>query len=182
MLFELTTAGFGGQGILFMGDLLARAALREGRHVTFLPSYGVAMRGGTANCVVKISDEDIGSPFLEELNAALIMNEPSLLKFQSMVRPGGVIAANSSLIDPRACQRGDEVRVVWTPATEMSREVAGNEASANMVALGAFLRAEPVVAVESVEAVLRDFADARKRALAEKNIAALHAGLDAAPA
>jgi len=182
MLFEFIAAGFGGQGILFAGDLLAQAALREGRHVTFLPTYGVAMRGGTANCVVKISDEDIGSPLLEEVHGAIIMNEPSLVKFQPLVRPGGIIVANTSLINPSVFNRDGDVRIVWVPATETARDVVGSEASANMVAVGAFLRAEPVVRLESIEGVLGEFTDPRKQAMAKKNVAALHAGADAVAA
>jgi len=176
MLFEIITAGFGGQGILFTGDLLAQAALSEGKHVTFLPTYGVAMRGGTANCLVKVSDEEIGSPLLEAPDAAIIMNEPSLKKFQPMLKKGGLIIANSSIVDPSAFNRDGEVRVVWVPATETAREVAQTERSANMVALGAFLAAEPLVDMASIESILRASADERKRALIEKNIAALEAG------
>ena len=182
MLFEIITAGFGGQGILFTGDLLAQAALSEGKHVTFLPTYGVAMRGGTANCLVKVSDEEIGSPLLEAPDAAIIMNEPSLKKFQPMVKKGGLIIANSSIVDPSAFNRDGEVRVVWVPATETAREIAQTERSANMVALGAFLAVEPLVDIASVEAILRASADERKRALIEKNIAALEAGQQRASA
>ena len=160
MLCEVITAGFGGQGILFTGDTLAQAAMDEGKHVTFLPTYGVAMRGGTANCVVCISDEEIGSPLLDRPHVAIIMNEPSLAKFQPMVRDGGLIVANESIIDRDAYQRGDEVRIVWIPATGMARDVAGTERSANMVALGAFLAAQPLVSVGSVEGVLRSVAGA----------------------
>ena len=182
MLFEIITAGFGGQGILFTGDLLAEAALSEGKHVTFLPTYGVAMRGGTANCLVKVSDEEIGSPLLEAPDAAIIMNEPSLKKFQPMVKKGGLIIANSSIVDPSAFNRDGEVRVVWVPATETAREIAQTERSANMVALGAFLAVEPLVDIASVEVILRASADERKRALIEKNIAALEAGQQRASA
>jgi len=176
MLCEVITAGFGGQGILFTGDLLGQAALSEGKHVTFLPTYGVAMRGGTANCLVKISDEEIGSPLLEAPDAAIIMNEPSLKKFQPIVKQGGLIIANSSLIDEGVFDRDGAVRVVWVPATETAREVAETDRSANMVALGAFLAAEPLVEVASIEAMLRAFADERKQALIEKNMAAIEAG------
>lgn len=180
MLCEIITAGFGGQGILFTGDMLAQAALDEGKHVTYLPTYGVAMRGGTANCVVAISDEEIGSPVLDEPHAGIIMNEPSLVKFQPMIREGGLIIANSTLIDQDVFNRDGEVRIVWVPATETAREVAETERSANMVALGAFLGVEPIVKVETVEALIRGVSGARKQALIEKNIAALRAGLDCA--
>jgi len=178
MLFEVLIAGFGGQGILFLGDALAESALRENRHVTFLPTYGVAMRGGTANCVVTISDIEVGSPLLDEPDAGILMNRPSLVRFQSIIRAGGLIVANASIIELEAYERGEAVRIVWLPATEMAAEIAGTERSANMVALGAFLAVEPVVNVETVEAVIREAAFVGKPQLIEKNLAALHAGID----
>ncbi|HOV73961.1 MAG TPA: 2-oxoacid:acceptor oxidoreductase family protein [Candidatus Hydrogenedentes bacterium] len=177
MLFEFTTAGFGGQGILYMGNLLADAALREGRNATFLPTYGAAMRGGTANCVVIVSDEEIGSMALDQPDAAIVMNQPSLEKFQPVVKPGGLIVANASIIDPAVLAR-DDVRVVWIPATQISKDTVGTERSANIVALGAFLKAEPVVKVSTIEAIFREGAAGRRAAMVEKNLAALRAGLD----
>ena len=178
MLFEFTTAGFGGQGILYMGDLIAQAALAEGRCVTFLPTYGVAMRGGTANCVVTISDEEIGSPVLDHPDGAVLMNQPSLVKFQSTVRKGGLIVANETLIDRALFNRDGDVRIVWIPATKTAREVLGAERAANMIALGAFLRGEPVVKIATVERIIKETAAGRRRDLLEKNLAALHTGLD----
>lgn len=179
MLCETVTAGFGGQGILFLGDLLTRASLREGKYVTYLPTYGVAMRGGTANCVVNIADEPIGSPVLNHPHVAIILNEPSLVKFQPMVRPGGLIVANSSIIDEGVLER-DDVRVVWIPATETAREVGGTERATNMAALGAFLGAEPIVQYETVEAVLNEEKDERKRAMIANNLAVIKAGMERA--
>ena len=176
MLFEFTTAGFGGQGILYVGDLLAEAALREGRNVTFLPTYGVAMRGGTANCVVTISDEEIGSPMLDHPHGAILMNQPSLVKFQGAIHPDGLIVANATLIDTALFNR-DDVRIVWVPATEIARNVIGSERSANIVALGVFLRAEPVVKIETIETIFREAAGKKKDA-AKLNLTALHTGLD----
>ena len=181
MLFEVISAGFGGQGILFLGDMIAEAALRENRQVTFLPTYGVAMRGGTANCVVTISDEEIGAPLLDEPHAGIIMNEPSLVKFQPLIRPGGLIIANATLIDPAAFNRAGDVRIVWIPATKMAKEIAGTEKSANMIALGAFLAVEPIVSVATIETIIREYAFASKPHLIEKNLVALHAGLEYAP-
>jgi 2-oxoglutarate ferredoxin oxidoreductase subunit gamma len=176
MLFEFTTAGFGGQGILYLGDVIAEAALREGRNVTFLPTYGVAMRGGTANCIVTISDDEIGSPLLNHPDAAVIMNQASLLKFQSAVRPGGVIVANETIIDKALFDR-DDLRIVWVPATEIARSQIGAERSANIVALGAFLKTEPIVNVHTIETIFREAAG-RKKDAAKLNLTALHAGLD----
>lgn len=177
MQFEFTTAGFGGQGILYMGDLLAEAALREGRNATFLPTYGAAMRGGTANCLVMISDEEIGSMALDEPNAAVLMNQPSLDKFQGVVRKDGLIVANASITDPASLKRTD-LRAVWIPATQISKDVVGTERSANIVALGAFLKAEPIVKVSTIEAIFHEGAQGKRAAMVEKNLAALRAGLD----
>lgn len=177
MLFEFTTAGFGGQGILYLGDLLAEAALREGRNATFLPTYGAAMRGGTANCVVIISDDEIGAMTLDQPHAAVLMNQPSFDKFQGVLRPGGLIVANTSLVNPSTLQRTD-LRVVWIPVTEISREAVGTERSANIVALGAFLNAEPVVKVSTIEAIFKDGATGKRLAMLDKNRAALRAGLE----
>ena len=180
MLFEFTTAGFGGQGIMYLGDVLAEAALREGRNVTFFPTYGVAMRGGTANCIVTISDDEIGSPLLDKPNGAIIMNQPSLVKFQGAMHPGGIVVANSTIIDQTLFNRSD-VRIVWIPATAIARNDIGAERSANIVALGAFLKAEPIVKIETVEAIFRDAAGSKKDA-AKLNLTAFHAGIDYVPA
>lgn len=178
MLFESVMAGFGGQGILYLGDVLAQAALEEGHNVTFMPVYGAAMRGGTANCVVTISDDAIGSPLFHKPNAAVLMNQQSLEKFQPAVQQGGVIIANASIAKRETFSRADEVRVTWIPATEMSVEIAGSEKSANIVALGALIKAEPIVKIESVEAVFKKVTSAAKRAMIEKNLAALLAGYE----
>ena len=182
MLCEVLTAGFGGQGILFLGDLLTRSALREGRHVTYLPTYGVAMRGGTANCVVTVSDEAIGSPLLDEPDVAIILNEPSFVKFQPIVREGGLIVANSSIVNTALFDRDGEVRIVWIPATETARTVAGTERATNMAALGAFLGAEPLVTIESVETILREVVPEHRKEMVEKNLAVLRAGVNHAQA
>ncbi|MBP8132270.1 MAG: 2-oxoacid:acceptor oxidoreductase family protein [Candidatus Hydrogenedentes bacterium] len=177
MLFEFTMAGFGGQGILYMGDVLAQAALREGLNATFLPTYGAAMRGGTANCVVFISDEEIGAMTLDQPSAAVLMNQASLDKFQAVVRPGGLLVANTSLADSSTLRRSD-LRVVWIPATQISKETVGTERSANIVALGALLKAEPVVKVSTIEDIFKDGATGKRAAMLESNRAAFRAGLD----
>ncbi len=172
MLFQILMAGFGGQGIMYMGDILAGAGLKDGRLAAFFPSYGVAMRGGTANCVVTLSDQEIGSPMADAPNAAILMNSPSFKQFHPTVRAGGVIVANASMIDREKFGVNEDVRVVWVPATEMSRELAGNERSANVVLLGAFLRAEPVVQPATVEALL-----GKSKATGETNLAVFRAGM-----
>lgn len=182
MRCQVLSAGFGGQGILFLGDLLCRAALKEGKSVTYLPTYGVAMRGGTANCVVTISDQEIGSPILDEPEAAIVLNEPSLEKFQPIVQPGGLIVANSSIIAKDAYNRGGDIHMVWVPATETAREVAGTERATNMVALGAFLGARPLVSLSTVEALLREFIPAHRKDMIGKNLDAIRAGIEKATA
>lgn len=177
MLSEIIMSGFGGQGIMYMGDLLAQAAVSEGRNASFFPTYGVAMRGGTANCIVMISDEEIGSPLLDEPNAAILMNQQSLTRFEPIIRKGGIIVGNSSIIKPDTCTRNGDLRTVWIPATELSREITGNERSANIVAFGAFLKAEPVVGIDTIEESFRRL-PARKKDMIEKNLAALRAGLE----
>lgn len=175
---EWLIAGFGGQGILFAGDLLARASLRRGLHVTYMPTYGVAMRGGTANCVLHLSDEAIGSPLLDEPDAAIILNQQSFDKFQPMIKSGGLIVANSSIVAAETFVR-DDLRVVWAPATEIARTVARTERATNMAAIGAFLAADDTLTPEIVEITLRKEGDPSKRDLFDRNIAAMHAGMEA---
>jgi 2-oxoglutarate ferredoxin oxidoreductase subunit gamma len=134
MTFDLIIAGFGGQGVLFAGQLLAHAALDAGLETTWYPSYGPEMRGGTANCTVVISDEPIGSPVTERPQAAIVMNLPSLDRYEPLVRPGGVLVVNASLID-RAVTR-DDVDVITIPADDVAAEL-GHPKLTNMVLLGA---------------------------------------------
>lgn len=175
MLFEVVMSGSGGQGILFMGNLLAQAALREGRQVTFLPTYGAAMRGGTANCVVKISAEEVASPVMHRPHAAIVMNQQSINKFGPVVRPGGFIIVNSSTIDLAGYAGAEDVRLVCVPATELAREVAGTDRAANMVALAAFLSLEPLVQSSSIETILS--AGSLPPDAIQKNLTAFRAGL-----
>jgi 2-oxoglutarate ferredoxin oxidoreductase subunit gamma len=135
MTQKIRCAGFGGQGIVLMGRLIAYSAMVEDKHTTFFPQYGAAMRGGTANCSVIVADGEIAAPTVEDPDVILIMNGPSLDKFEPMVRPGGWIFYNTSLID-REVKR-DDVNVVKVPANELAEEV-GSARSANMVMLGAF--------------------------------------------
>ena len=121
MQTEIITAGFGGQGVLFTGQLLTYAAMDEGREVTWIPSYGPEMRGGTANCTVVISDEEIGSPMVSDPQAVIAMNLPSLDKYEGKVRPGGVLVVNESMVD-RAVSRQD-IKVVMVKANEIAEEL-----------------------------------------------------------
>ncbi len=176
MLFEVVMSGSGGQGILFMGNLLAQAALREGRHVTFLPTYGAAMRGGTANCVVKVAAEEVASPVMHRPHAAIVLNQQSLNKFGPAVRAGGFIIANSSAIDIAGFSRDDDVRIVPVPATDIAREVAKTDRAANMVMLAAFLSLEPLVQSASIETILSASSSLSPDVI-QRNVAAFRAGL-----
>ena len=169
-------AGFGGQGILFMGVALAEAGMRMGRHVSWLPSYGPEMRGGTANCHVNISSQPIGSPLVSQADVLIAMNRPSLEKFQREVREGGLVLYDSSLVTGVALR--PEVEAVPIPATQIADEM-GNTKVANVVMLGAYLGLAEIVPQDVMHEVLRDKAKAR-RELVELNARALHAGYECA--
>ncbi len=170
---EFIFAGFGGQGVLLMGQLLAHAAMDEGKKVSWIPSYGPEMRGGTANCTVIVSDGEIGSPVVRSPSCVVAMNLPSLDKFEDKVKPGGVLVVNSSLVT-REPKRQD-VTVVRVPATEVANEL-GNVRVANMVALGAVLEATGVVAVKSLMEALRKNLPAHRQNLLPLNQEAIERG------
>ena len=171
---EIIFAGFGGQGVLFAGQLLAYTALAEGRHVTWIPSYGPEMRGGTANCTVVISDEPIGSPVCLHPSIAAVFNNPSLEKYEPLVRPGGLLVINASLVASTATR--DDLDIVLVPATDQATDL-GDVRTTNMVLLGALLARRPLVALESIDAVLRDKLGPRKAHLHAINMRALQQGL-----
>lgn len=175
MQTELIIAGFGGQGVLFAGQVLAYAALDEGKVVTWIPSYGPEMRGGTANCTVIISDDEIGSPLVRNPKAAIVLNLPSLDKYEPLIGPGGVLVANASLIN-REPQRLD-ITTVFIPANEIA-ESLGDKRLTNMVALGALLSQMPVLSVEAIEKALENHLPERHRRLLPVNFKALRRGAD----
>lgn len=155
-------AGFGGQGVMSMGQLLTYAGMLEGKEVSWLPSYGPEMRGGTANCAVTVSDSPVGSPLITgDATCAIVMNLPSLEKFESEVKPGGKIIVNSSLIEQKV-QR-DDVDVYYIQANDLASEL-GNPRVANMIMLGAYLKTEPAVEVDSVlEAFKKVFGPSKEK-------------------
>ena len=169
---DVIMAGFGGQGILLIGKMLAYAGMREGKEVSWLPSYGPEMRGGTANCTVVISDRPVGSPVIQSPRAVVAMNLPSLDKFEPDVRPGGLLLVNTSLIERKPTR--DDVTVIEVPANEIANEL-GNRRGANMVALGAYLGATDAVSVDEIVEVIRE-TFAAKPGVVEININALHRG------
>ena len=168
-------AGFGGQGLLFGGKVIAYAGLIEDRELSWLPSYGPEMRGGTANCSVTLSDEPIGSPLITEPTAIIAMNQPSLDKFEDTVVPGGVIVVDSALTNT-APTRAD-VKSFMIPATSTAEE-AGLKGLANIVCVGKLWAETHFCERESLDAAIRKAVPARKAAMVEKNLTALKLGIE----
>jgi 2-oxoglutarate ferredoxin oxidoreductase subunit gamma len=173
MQTEVIISGFGGQGTLYAGQVLAYAAMDEGKQVTWIPSYGPEMRGGTANCTVVISDEEIGSPTVKHPKAVLALNLPSLDKYEDMIAPGGCLVVNESMVN-RKPERTD-IRVVMLPANEIAREI-GNERATNMVMLGALLANMDILPIEALEKALKNHTAQRLQKFVEMNIQALRRG------
>lgn len=167
-------AGFGGQGIILIGQLLGYSATSIGKNATFYPAYGAEQRGGTANCTVVLSDEEIGSPVVSSLDVLCAMNAPSLDKFEPWVKAGGTIVVNSSLID-RKVKRSD-VKVLYVPVNEIALGI-GSDKVANMVMLGAYLQAGGALPLEPVLATMREKM-AKKAKFIPLNEAAIRAGLE----
>jgi 2-oxoglutarate ferredoxin oxidoreductase subunit gamma len=170
---ETIFCGFGGQGVLFAGQLLAYAGLAEGLYVTWIPSYGPEMRGGTANCTVILSEEEIGAPVVAHPTAAVVFNRPSMSKYEPLVKPGGLLLANSTLIEARSTR--DDLRALYLPASDMATEL-GNIRMANMVLLGAFVTVTGLVALDTVKAQLDEHLSDRQRKWLEPNYRALDRG------
>lgn len=172
---EVIIAGFGGQGVLFTGQLLAYTGMDVGKSVTWIPSYGPEMRGGTANCTVVISDEEIGSPFVKNPTGVIAMNLPSLDKYEHLIEKGGTLVVNSSMVN-RKVTRGD-ITVVAIPANEIA-ESLGSKRSVNMVMLGALLANSDLLSLESVEAALEAHLPERHKQFLAGNKAALRKGAE----
>jgi 2-oxoglutarate ferredoxin oxidoreductase subunit gamma len=173
MYFDTTMAGFGGQGIMLIGNLFAYAAMEEGKQVTYMPTYGVEMRGGTANCTVVVSDEEIGSPIIHKPTAVIAMNRPSLDKYESLVKPGGVLVINTSMVDRKATRK--DIKVIEVNANAEAEKL-GDQKMANMVMLGALLAALPFLPVEAIEKALKAHLPERHHKLLPKNYEALELG------
>ncbi len=170
---RIIIAGFGGQGVLMLGKLLAHAGMTEGRNVSWLPSYGPEMRGGTANCNVILSDELIGAPIVTEATCVIAMNLPSLDRFEALVVPAGWLLVNRSLV-PRAPVRTD-VQVLSIPVNEIAQQ-QGSPKVANVVMLGAYLALSGAVQKESVVEAIREVLGPTKQHLLQINLNALEAG------
>jgi 2-oxoglutarate ferredoxin oxidoreductase subunit gamma len=174
MYQDIVIAGFGGQGIMLMGRMLAYAGMKEGRKVLWIPSYGPEMRGGSANCTVILSDEEIGSPVVTYPLALVAMNQPSLDRFEPNLQSGGVLMVNSSMV-ARSPKRTD-IEVVNIPATEVADEL-GNPKVANIVMLGAVVEKTALVSIMTMLKVLEETFKA-KPDLLEINISALKTGAE----
>ncbi len=173
---DVIIAGFGGQGVMLIGNLLAYAGMEQGLNVTYIPVYGPEMRGGTANCTVVVSAEEIGSPIIRHPLSLIIMNRPSLDKFQARLQDGGVQIINSSLVDPGLAEQ-DRVKTIAVPANELADSL-GNVRMANMVALGAFVTATGIMSLEVVKKSLPKVISSHYANLIPLNEKALQAGAD----
>ena len=176
MYYDIIIAGYGGQGILLVGNILAYAAMNEGKHVTYLPTYGVEMRGGTANCTVVISTKEIGSPIIGSPLSAIIMNNPSLMKFENHLKSGGLLLLNSSLVNPHNVSR-NEIELVPIPLNEIASQL-GNAKLANMVALGAYVERTQVIRETSIPDALTNVLDERHHDMIPSNLEAIKHGRD----
>ncbi len=137
-MMEIVFAGFGGQGVLTAGLILSKIAMDNGKNITWIPSYGSEMRGGTANCNVKIDDDEIASPFVKDIDVLIAMNAPSVEKFEKMIKPGGILIANSSMVGEREYK--EDIKIVQIPANDIAKE-AENPRGVNIAVLGAFAKA-----------------------------------------
>lgn len=171
---NVTMAGFGGQGLMFIGKLLAFCAMKRGLNVTWIPSYGPEMRGGTANCTVVISDQPIGSPVISRPEALIIMNNPSLEAFEPRLKSGGLLLINNNLVT-RPVNRSD-LKLISMAANDLA-VAAGEKRAANMVALGAYVATTGIVSRDDITAGFREFFGAKVEIM-ESNIRAFDKGMN----
>ncbi len=175
MNMQILIAGFGGQGVLFAGKFLATKGLIEGKNVSWLPSYGPEMRGGTANCSVIISDDPVGSPIVSEPNCLVAMNLPSLRRYENSVVPGGMILVDSTLINEKV--ERDDVSVFYVPATKMAKD-EGFSTLANMILCGKIIKESADMDFENTDEALKKVIPPRKANLLDINLNALKVGYE----
>ena len=175
MTNQILIAGFGGQGVLFAGKYLAYKGLMENKQISWLPSYGPEMRGGTANCSVVLSTERVGSPVFARPSELIALNLPSLLKFQDDVQAGGIIFVNSSVIEEKVSRQ--DVTTYYVPCSEIAEKV-GNSKASNMVMLGAYVAATKVVKPETVVEIIKEMFTGAKAKFVPANIAAFEGGME----
>jgi 2-oxoglutarate ferredoxin oxidoreductase subunit gamma len=173
---EIIIAGFGGQGVILAGRLLAQAAMNTGKEVTFMPSYGAEMRGGTANSMIVISDEPVASPLVSKPDSLIVMNKASLNKFAQTVKNGGLLIMNSSLIDCKPDVDGS-IDILAVPADDIAIKL-GSQKSANMVALGAYIKRRGLLSIDAAAKSLPDILAERYHKTLPVNIAALQQGAE----
>jgi len=169
-------AGFGGQGVVSMGILLAYSGMVDGKHVTFFPAYGAEMRGGTANCTVVVSSEEVASPVVSKLDTLVVMNEPSLLKFETQVKPGGRLLINSSLVNAKP--KRTDIEITYIPANEIAEEV-GSTKIANMVMMGAYAKLTGAVPIATIKESIPKVYTRAKKEIVEMNYQAVDRGAEA---
>lgn len=175
MNYEIVLAGFGGQGILFAGKVLAYAGLVDGKEVSWLPSYGPEMRGGTANCSVCVSDEPIGSPLILDPAVLLAMNTPSFEKFIDTVKPGGKVFVDSSMVDVKTDRT--DINVFYVPATQLASDNSMN-GMANIILLGKLLKETGMFDLNQIKAGLEKTIPPRKANLLDANLNAIKIGME----
>jgi 2-oxoglutarate ferredoxin oxidoreductase subunit gamma len=175
MLIKTIFSGFGGQGVLSMGYTVANTAMMEGKYVTYFPSYGVEVRGGTANCTVVVSDEEIASPVASEPDFVVAMNQPSFARFQSILQSGGLICVNSSIVDTSSARH--DIEVLAVPTTELAEQI-GSVKVANMILLGAFIRASSIISYDFMIKNLAQILGEGKSNLIKLNKQALELGFN----
>ena len=173
MLTKTIISGFGGQGVLSIGSTLATAAMLEGKYVTYLPSYGVEMRGGTANCTVAVSDEEIASPVASAPEFVVAMNQPSFVRFQGVLQSGGLLCANSSLVNTESAR--SDIEILAVPTSELAEKL-GSIKVANMIMLGALVRASNMISYDAMVKNLTEILGEGKAKLLKLNREALAVG------
>jgi 2-oxoglutarate ferredoxin oxidoreductase subunit gamma len=171
---EIIVSGFGGQGALFAGQLLTYTGMDEGWQVTWIPSYGPEMRGGTAHCIVILSDDAIGSPIIRQPTMCIVMNPASMDKYEPLMKPGGLLVANSTLVRARSAR--DDIECVYIPANEIAAEV-GNVKMANVVLLGALLGTREVLPIDGIKRTLDEHIPPQRKRIIEPNKRALDRGV-----
>ncbi len=169
-------AGFGGQGVLFIGQLFARACMKEDLNVTWSPAYGAEMRGGTVNCTVCMSDDEVACAFVEEPENVIALNAPSFEKFEKKIKSGGTMIVNSSLV--KSAPSRNDITYKFVPMTDIAHK-AGHEKMANIVSLGAFIKTLPFVKKDSIINEMKNILTGKKAAMLEGNIQALAEGFAA---
>jgi len=175
---DIIVAGFGGQGIMMLGKIIAQAGMEAGYNVTWIPKYGAEVRGGTAHCMIRVSSEEIASPLVTAPFLLVVMNKPSIIKFENVVMPNGCVVVNSSLCDSQLTRK--DLSITYIPATDKANEI-GDVKGANMVALGALLRLHPFLELSLVVSALKAILPSYRHKYIPLNEKALYEGYNFKP-